>query len=128
MYGPYPLPDKSTYQRREFAAWLHKQWQPVPVLACGGRTGEGEQPLPVAMRDLLERAGVPENMISIETDSRSTHENAVYGAAILRKHGVSTIALVVEARDMLRASASFRKQGIAMVLVPCAYRQFRIIA
>jgi len=57
-----------------------------------------------------------------------THENAVYGAEILRKHGVSTIALVVEARDMLRASASFRKQGIAMVPVPCAYRQFRIIA
>ena len=98
------------------------------MLACGGRTGEGEQPLSVAMRDLLERAGVPENMISIETDSRSTHENAVYGAEILRKHGVSTIALVVEARDMLRASASFRKQGIAMVPVPCAYRQFRIIA
>jgi uncharacterized SAM-binding protein YcdF (DUF218 family) len=39
----------------------------------------------------------------------------VLSAQILRQHGVSPIALVVEARSMLRAAACFRKQGIAVV-------------
>ena len=34
---PYPLPDRETFERCEYAAWLHTHWQPLPVLACGGR-------------------------------------------------------------------------------------------
>src|SRR5882762_7409040 len=33
---PYPLPDKSTFDRCLYAAWLHTHSHPVPVLACGG--------------------------------------------------------------------------------------------
>jgi uncharacterized SAM-binding protein YcdF (DUF218 family) len=76
------------------------------------------------MRGLLERAGVPETMIWTEDRSRSTHENAVFGAGVLRSHGVRRIALVVNARSMLRAAACFRKQGIDVVPAPCAFRDF----
>lgn len=121
---PFPIPDRDTYERCEFAAWIYKHSRPLPVLACGGRPNPRAQPDSVTMRQLLLRAGVPETMIWTEELSRSTHENAVYGAEILRKHGVSAIALVVEAQSMRRAEACFRKQGIGVAPAPSAFRDF----
>jgi uncharacterized SAM-binding protein YcdF (DUF218 family) len=121
---PYALPDKATYQRCEYAAWLHKNWQPLPVLACGGPGVRSEYAVAATMRQLLQRAGVPDAMIWTEERSRSTHENAVFGVEILRKRGISRIALVVEAQAMLRAEACFRKEGIVVVPAPCEFRQF----
>ena len=121
---PYSLPDKDTYQRCEFAAWLHKQWQPLPVLVCGGPGAKASPPVSVTMRQLLRQAGVSESMIWTEERSRSTHENAAFGAEILRQHGIGRIALVTEARSMLRAESCFRKQGIAVVPAPCEFREF----
>src|SRR5579859_1973111 len=120
---PYPLPDMETYQRCEFAAWLHTHWQPLPVLACGGSQKKGRPALSVTMRELLQRASVPDAMIWTELRSRSTHENAVFGAEILRQHGISRIALVVEAQNMLRAAACFRKEGFIVIPAPCEYIQ-----
>jgi uncharacterized SAM-binding protein YcdF (DUF218 family) len=74
------------------------------------------------MRELLRRAGVPENMIWTEERSRSTHENAMYGTAILRQHGVEHIALVVEAQSMPRAAACFRKEGLNVTPAPSDFR------
>jgi uncharacterized SAM-binding protein YcdF (DUF218 family) len=76
------------------------------------------------MRQLLEGAGVPETMIWTEELSRNTHEDALYGAAILRKHGIQRIALVVDAQSMPRAEACFRKQGIEVVPAPCDFHVF----
>jgi uncharacterized SAM-binding protein YcdF (DUF218 family) len=122
---PYPLPDRETYQRCEYAAWLHTHWQPLPVLACGGRgTTRAAQPGAVTMRQLLQQAGVPDSMIWIEQRSSSTHENAVFGAEILRQHSIKRIALVVEAQSMARAEACFRKQGIEVVPAPCEFLEF----
>jgi uncharacterized SAM-binding protein YcdF (DUF218 family) len=115
---PYLLPDGDTFARCEHAAWMYRQRPSVPVLACGGG------PVAVMMRELLQRAGVPENMIWLDLLSRSTHENAKYGARILRAHGVRRIALVVEAQSMLRAQACFRKEGFAVTPAPSDFRTF----
>jgi uncharacterized SAM-binding protein YcdF (DUF218 family) len=121
---PYPRPDRETYQRCEWAAWLHQHWKTLPILACGGPGTGGKLAASVAMRELLEREGVPRPMIWTEERSRSTHENALFGAEILRARGIRTISLVVEARSMPRAEACFRKQGITVVPAPCEYREF----
>jgi uncharacterized SAM-binding protein YcdF (DUF218 family) len=121
---PYALASKETYERCEFAAWIYKKRPSVPVLACGGTGTEGQQPYSLAMREILSRAGVPEAMIWTEERSHSTYENAAFGSEILRQHGVRTIALVVEAKSMPRAEACFRKQGIAVVPAPCAFREW----
>jgi uncharacterized SAM-binding protein YcdF (DUF218 family) len=118
---PYPLPDKHTYHRCELAAWLHGRYR-VPVLACGGRAKSDEQPVSHAMRQILERAGVPATMIWVEERSRSTYENILFGAEILRAKGVRRVALVTDARSMPRAVACFRKQGIPVTAAPSAYR------
>jgi uncharacterized SAM-binding protein YcdF (DUF218 family) len=122
-WRPYSLPDRETYERCEFAAWLHKSWQHLPVLACGGPGNKDERPVSVTMRELLHRAGVPEAVVWIEERSRSTHENAVYGAEVLREHGIDKIILVVEAKSMLRAAASFRKQGIVVAPASSDFRE-----
>jgi uncharacterized SAM-binding protein YcdF (DUF218 family) len=116
---PYPLPDRDTFSRCEHAAWIYKRWGPIPVLACEGR----QQPTALGnMRTLLQRAGVSEKMIWMEEESRTTHENAVYGARILRSHGVKHIALVVEGQSMPRAAACFRKEGIDVIPAPSELR------
>lgn len=117
---PYPLPDQDTFDRCEHAAWIYKHGRPLPVLACEGkqryaRSGE-------VMRGLLVRAGVPENMIWMEDRSRSTHENAVFGARILHAHGIRRIALVVDAQSMPRAAACFRKEGMDVTPAPVELR------
>ena len=116
---PYPLPDKDTFSRCEYAAWIYKRWGPLPVLACEGHQRPMAQGM---MRTLLERAGVTGKMIWVEEQSRSTHENAVYGARILRSHGVKRIALVVEGQSMPRAAACFRKEGIDVIPAPSESR------
>jgi uncharacterized SAM-binding protein YcdF (DUF218 family) len=118
---PFAIPDRETYERCEFAAWLHRNWRAAPVLACGGTSSAGREPVSVVMRELLERAGVEPGMIWTEERSRSTHENAVYGAELLRKHGFKTIVLVVEARSMPRAEACFRRAGIRVIPAPSSF-------
>jgi uncharacterized SAM-binding protein YcdF (DUF218 family) len=117
--APYSFAGPDTYRRLQRAAWLFKHWRAVPVLACGGGA-EGEW-YATTMRHVLESEGIPPNLIWTESRSRSTHENAVFGADILRSHGISRIALVVEAGSMPRAAASFEKLGIHVVPAPAQY-------
>jgi uncharacterized SAM-binding protein YcdF (DUF218 family) len=117
---PFSLPDKDTYERSATAAWLYTHGHPLPILACGN--GYPDKPFSETMRELLEAAGVPSSVIWTERRSRSTHENAAYGAAILREHGVGTVLLVTEAKDMLRAELCFKKQGLTVIPYAISFR------
>jgi uncharacterized SAM-binding protein YcdF (DUF218 family) len=116
---PYALANHDSYERIQHAAWLFKKWKALPILVCGG--GEDPESYSQTMRHLLESEGVPADLIWVDARSRSTYENALDGSRILRQHGVSRIALVVDARSMPRAAASFRKQGIGVVPVPIRF-------
>jgi uncharacterized SAM-binding protein YcdF (DUF218 family) len=109
-----------TYERCMYAAWLYQHWNAVPVLASGG--ARPEAPYSIVMREALERQGVPATMIWTEEDSRSTYENAVNSARILRQKGIRKIALVTEAYHMPRALKCFRKQGLEVVPAACGFR------
>jgi uncharacterized SAM-binding protein YcdF (DUF218 family) len=118
---PYPLPSQDTYERLQHGVWLFKHWRPLPILVCGG-TFDGHQPFSVTMRRILvESEGIPSDMVWVESRSRSTHENALYGSEVLREHGVTRVALVVEANSMLRASKSFQKEGITVIPEPIRF-------
>lgn len=118
---PYALPDYETFTRIEHTAWIYRTRGPLPVLACEGSTSDWSRPV---MPDLLRRAGIPADMIWVETQSHSTHENAVFGAAILRRYGIRRVALVVDAQSMPRAAACFRKANIDIFPVPMDFRTF----
>lgn len=122
-----PLPKamlgSDTYQRCEYAAWLHNNWQAVPVLTTGGGS-RGTIPYAVTMGEALRREGVPADMIWTEETSRSTFENADFSAKILRSKGIHKIVLVTEAYHMPRAVRCFRKQGFVVIPAACGFRNF----
>ena len=111
-FRSYPVAGEDTYQRCYHAAWLYKHGLRRPILVCGG--GSQVRPFAVTMQALLEAEGVPAQDIWLDTRSGSTHENARYGATILRQHGISHIALVSETVYIPRAAGCFRKEGIAV--------------
>jgi uncharacterized SAM-binding protein YcdF (DUF218 family) len=74
---------------------------------------------------MLEEEGIPPAKIWTEERSRSTYENALYSALVLREHGIHQIALVVEADSMLRAEKCFRKQGLGVTPAPCLFRDMQ---
>jgi uncharacterized SAM-binding protein YcdF (DUF218 family) len=115
----YPLADRDTLDRCAMAAWVYRKMGPLPVLGCEGAQAK---PNPVSvMRELLRGGGVPDDLISIENQSRNTHENAVYGSRILRQRGITRIVLVTDAQSMSRAAACFRKQGMTVIPAACDY-------
>lgn len=117
---PFAQPDQETSERCSYAAWIHQRWQNLPVLACGGGA---RSPASVAMAKLLQEQGVPESLIWTEDRSTSTYQNALFGAEILKQHGIRRIALVVNAKSMPRAAACFRKQGITVEPAPSSFTQ-----
>ena len=121
---PYALAGENTYARCEYAAWIYRRYGPLPVLVSGGSTSPSAPAIGATMSELLRRDGIPENMIWVEDASLSTHENAVYSARVLRDHGVSRIALVVDVISMPRAAACFRNARIDVLPAPCEFREF----
>jgi uncharacterized SAM-binding protein YcdF (DUF218 family) len=115
-----------TLERCQYAAFLHKHWSALPVLATGGGSQVDSETPPYAtlMKDALSREGVPASMIWTETKSRTTHENAEFSAELLREKGITKIILVTDAYHMTRAAKSFRKMGLTVVPAACGYRSF----
>jgi uncharacterized SAM-binding protein YcdF (DUF218 family) len=67
------------------------------------------------MAKKLEQQGIPANALQTETESMSTHENALYSAAILKREKRLRILLVTSAIHMPRAVASFKRQGLTVI-------------
>ena len=57
----------------------------------------------------------------METNSRTTHENAVFSASTLKANGVNTIYLVTHAWHMPRAKAAFEAAGITVIPAPTRF-------
>jgi uncharacterized SAM-binding protein YcdF (DUF218 family) len=121
---PTPRLGSDTFERTLYAAWLYKNWRPLPILVSGGTTLPGTPPYSLLMRDTLRLQGVPDFAIWSDEDSHSTYENAYYASLMLKKRGIHKIALVTEAYHMLRAERSFQKQGLEVVPAACGYRAY----
>jgi uncharacterized SAM-binding protein YcdF (DUF218 family) len=119
---PEDEPRESTYLRCAYASWLYQHWRALPVVASGGAMEQAGPSHAAVMAKVLAEQGVPPAMIWLEDRSRSTYENAVYSAGLLRAKGIRRIALVTEAQHMLRAEACFRRQGMEVLPAPCCYR------
>lgn len=120
---PVPLLGHNTYERSRYAAWLHKEWRSLPVLASGGSPRAAQhQADSYAMREFLIHQDVAPSMIWVEDRSRSTAENASYSAAILNSKGIRKIVLVTDVVHMRRAQKCFEKLGFSVIPAPCGFR------
>ncbi len=118
---PLTVLDDYSYERTEYAAWLHREREPLPVLASGGPLGPKGRRVVVSlvMRDHLVRSGVPAHLTWTEQKSLSTYQNAVESSRILRGKGIGKVFLVTHGVHLWRAAACFRKQGIDVIPAPC---------
>lgn len=68
----------------------------------------------------LDLMGIPKRKVWLESESRNTHENASFTAALLEERGIKDkpIVLITSAYHMRRASACFEKQGIQVIPFP----------
>lgn len=69
------------------------------------------------LKAYLLRSGIPERDLLMESNSRNTHENAVFVARLLEGRGGSSL-LVTSALHMRRAEACFAKAGLAVSTWP----------
>ena len=116
--------DESTLQRCLEGARLYHQGAPCLVVTSGGRV-DPDSPGPsfaAVMGELLGHLGVKDSDLLLEGNSRTTYENAVECAKLLKERQIHRIVLVADAEDMMRASACLRKQGLQVIPAPCHYR------
>ncbi len=120
----YPRPTAEVNEagdRLLYAAWLYQNGAaPTIVLSGGNPPWSGPQGLSEAevMADLLDRMGVPQTALLLETDSWNTYENAAASLKLLKAHGIKTIILVTSALHMPRAYATFNIPEITVTPAP----------
>jgi uncharacterized SAM-binding protein YcdF (DUF218 family) len=86
------------------------------LLMTGAREAE-------KMREHAVAAGVPHDRVVIEPRARTTRENALFSAEILRTRGLVRALIVTHAYHRLRAVAAFRRVGVDAIAWRFASRQ-----
>lgn len=98
----------ASYWRSIYAALVWRTGNFREVLICGGPPAA---PLSAPMKDFLVSQGVPAAAIRLETESRSTRENAVNAARLLANTPGKKVLLSSD-YHMYRAVRCFRKVGL----------------
>ena len=88
----------------------------LPVLVSGGTVLAGDAEAVVMAAALEREFGVPVRWV--EQRSRTTHENAVQTAAMLKQVGIDRVVLVTHVFDTRRAIAEFEAQGLKVLVAP----------
>jgi uncharacterized SAM-binding protein YcdF (DUF218 family) len=73
------------------------------------------------MADFLVQHGVDETDLLLEEGSKTTYENAVEVAKLLRQKDIEQVALVTDAAHLLRGVLCFETQGIRVVPIGALY-------
>ena len=93
----------------------------VPILLSGGQVYADSGAEAIIARRVLVGLGVPEEDILLETESKTTTQNARYSAQILRERGFTRPILVTSAFHLPRAVLNFEKQGIEVIPYPADF-------
>lgn len=121
------VPEAQTVLNALEGARLYKMLG-LPVIASGGggsieehdsTTADTES---VLMRNILLRAGVPDQQILMESDSRTTREQAQHVAPMLKSRGWEPFVLVAPPVQLPRAAAVFRREGVHPMLAAAPYQ------
>lgn len=105
---------KATSYNALEAARLYRLVTPATFIASGGivTAGSRRETEAQVLAAGMARLGVPRERIILESNSRTTREQAVNVATLLKKRGVRRFLLVTGADHMPRARATFRDLGL----------------
>ena len=104
-------------------ARLYRAGKAPVVVLSGGNLPWSSAPRPEAesMAAFVEEWGVPRSAMIVEARSRTTRENAVESARLLRARGVRSILLVTSAMHMPRAVEAFGPTGLRVIPSPAGF-------
>jgi len=111
-------PTENSARRVVRAVQLYHQGLVPRVLFSTGNRSPGGVSEAAAMARFAETLGVPREAILLEEGSRTTWENALYSARILRDRGIGRIILVTDPLHMRRSRETFAAQGLTVAPVP----------
>ena len=112
------VPDRQTiFNAFEGARLFQVSGSKLPVVASGGVPNSDWQREPESevIRELLVRAGVPATSVILESESRTTREQAIRLAPLVRKNGWDRVVVVAPSVQMPRVLASFAAEGISVI-------------
>lgn len=111
-----------TLERLRYGARLARR-AGLPVLVTGGSVWDEHRAEAELMREALQTDFGLETRWT-ETQSRTTWENALYSAPILKQAGIERIYLVTHAWHMRRAVLAFEHTGLTVFPAPTSFTHF----
>ena len=103
-----------SYWRAVYGVRAYRKHPFRKVIVCGGAAGSNRS-VAAAMAEFMRALGVPEESLVLESQSRSTRENALYAKALA---GTEQVALVTSDYHMWRARRVFQQVGLRVVAMP----------
>jgi uncharacterized SAM-binding protein YcdF (DUF218 family) len=91
------------------------------IISSGGRTDGSSMPEAIVMRNALRTLGVPEDRILLEASSKTTRDEAILLAPVLRSRRAERFILVTSDVHMPRSLAAFRAEGLDPVPARATY-------
>lgn len=112
-----PVSEENALERIRYGAFVHRKTG-LPILLSGGSVcGDEQRSLAETMGFDLE-SGFQISAQWLETESRTTFENASYSYKILKPENKTRIILVTNSQHMMRAKYSFEKAGFKVIAGP----------
>ena len=97
----------------------------LPILVSGGRIADWHVAVAELMKSVLEGYfGIP--VTWSEQESRTTYENALYTAWLLRGEPINTVVVIAQREDLPRAIWSFKRVGIHAIPWPTPRRSWGV--
>lgn len=111
------ISDRAAMSRVLEASRVFRMIDPAVVISSGGdpRPMKGRPPTGETMRDTLIGLGVPPDRIMVETQSKTTREEAVVVAPILKAQGIEQVVLITSETHMRRSLAAFGAVGVSAI-------------
>jgi uncharacterized SAM-binding protein YcdF (DUF218 family) len=101
----------SSYWRAVYGVRIWRLGHYEKILVCGGNSAG--VPVATTIRDFMVSQGIPPDAILTETESRSTHENALFAAPILAKLPGKKVLLTSD-YHIYRSRLAFEHAGISV--------------
>jgi uncharacterized SAM-binding protein YcdF (DUF218 family) len=110
-------------ERVRYGAFIARKTK-LPVLVTGGSLF-APKPEAAIMKQVLEDE-LGTKVRWTETQSRDTHENALFSAKILHNAGIRAVILVTQSNHIPRAQAEFTSAGLRVVPAPTVMPRFPV--